>query len=76
MLVVINKIDKQNTRITWALERTFELFIDLGATDEQVDFPVIYASARLGKAGFAADLDAMTDITPVFDALHQVFPTP
>ncbi|MEK7122905.1 MAG: GTP-binding protein, partial [Patescibacteria group bacterium] len=51
VIVVINKIDKQNSRVTWALEKTFELFIDLGATDEQVDFPVMYASARAGKAG-------------------------
>lgn len=76
VIVVINKIDKPNARITWALERTFELFIDLGATDEQVDFPVIYASARSGMAGLAADLDAMTDITPVFDALLQYVPAP
>lgn len=76
VIVVINKIDKPNSRITWALERTFELFIDLGATDEQVDFPVIYASARQGKAGLAADLDVMTDITPVFDALLQYVPLP
>ncbi len=76
IILVINKIDKPNARVTFALEKTFELFIDLGATDEQVDFPVLYASARLGKAGIAADLDAMEDITPVFDAIVKYIPAP
>lgn len=74
IIVVINKIDKTNARITWALEKTFELFIDLGANDEQVDFPVVYASARSGKAGLAADLEKMTDITPVFETLVKYIP--
>jgi len=76
IILVINKIDKPNARVTYALEKTFELFIDLGATDEQVDFPVLYAAARLGKAGLAADLDEMTDITPVFDAIVKYIPSP
>lgn len=74
IIVVINKIDKTNARITWALEKTFELFIDLGANDEQVDFPVVYASARLGKAGLAADLEKMADIIPIFETLVKYIP--
>jgi len=76
IILVINKIDKPNARVTFALEKTFELFIDLGANDEQVDFPILYAAARLGKAGIAADLDAMEDITPVFDAIVKYIPSP
>lgn len=76
IIVVVNKIDKPNARITHAVEKTFELFIDLGANDEQVDFPIIYAAARLGKAGLSSDLEAMTDIMPVFDAILKYIPEP
>ncbi len=76
IIVVINKIDKANARVTYAIEKTFELFIDLGATDEQVDFPIIYASARAGKAGLTPDLESMVDIDPVFDALIKYIPAP
>ncbi len=76
IIVVINKIDKQNARVTHAVEKTFELFIDLGANDEQVDFPIIYAAARLGKAGLSSDLAAMSDIMPVFDAILKYIPPP
>lgn len=76
IIVVINKIDKQNARATYAVEKTFELFIDLGANDGQVDFPIIYASARNGKAGLSNDLDSMDDIEPVFDAIVRHIPPP
>ncbi len=76
VIVVINKIDKPNARITYALEKTFELFIDLGANDEQVDFPVIYAAARLGMAGLDGNLDTMTDISPVFEEILKYIPAP
>src|SRR3990167_5143509 len=59
VIVVINKIDKAGARSNWALERTFDLFIELGATDVQADFPVIYASGAQGKAGFEKDLEKM-----------------
>ncbi len=76
VIVVINKIDKPNARPQFALDKTFELFLDLGASDEIANFPVIYAAARLGKAGLKPDLDAMTDITPLFDAIMQYIPKP
>ncbi|MGB7931061.1 MAG: GTP-binding protein, partial [Gammaproteobacteria bacterium] len=50
-IVVINKIDRPGARAHWVLDQTFELFDRLGATDEQLDFPVIYASALQGYAG-------------------------
>lgn len=69
VIVVINKIDKKDVRIDWVLNKTFDLFIELGATDEQADFPVVYAAGALGKAGMTADLSTMKDITPLLDTI-------
>ena len=76
IIVVINKIDKNAARPEWVLNRTFDLFIDLGASEEQANFPVIYASAINGKAGTVADLAAMTDIAPLLDAVVKHIPLP
>ncbi len=76
VIVVINKIDKPNARIEWVLEKTYELFIDLGANDEQINFPVIYAAAKLGKADTHKDLEKMQDIRPLFDTILQEIPAP
>lgn len=76
VIVVINKIDVPEARVQWVLDQTFGLFVDLGATDEQVDFPVLYASAINGKAGKEPDLAAMKDITPIFDAIIEYIPAP
>jgi GTP-binding protein len=76
IIVIINKIDKPGARPEFALEATFELFLELGAGDHSLDFPVIYASGRAGKAGPEADLEKMTDITPVFDAIIEHIPSP
>ncbi len=69
IIVVINKIDKPDARPDWVLDQTFDLFVTLGASDRQADFPVIYASAKQGKAGTDANLEAMTDIKPLFEAM-------
>lgn len=74
VIVVINKIDKKDVRIDWVLNKTFDLFIELGATDEQADFPVVYAAGALGKAGLVADLSAMKDITPLLDVILTTIP--
>ncbi|TAK03827.1 translational GTPase TypA [Patescibacteria group bacterium] len=76
VIVVINKIDKKDARPEWVLNHTFDLFVDLGASEEQADFPVIYASAVNGKAGLTPDLEAMTDITPLFQAIVDHIPAP
>ena len=76
IIVVINKIDKAGARSQWALEATLELFLELGAGDHSLDFPVLYASGRDGKAGLEADLATMTDITPIFEAIVQHIPSP
>jgi GTP-binding protein len=67
-LVVINKIDRNGARPDWVLDQTFELFDRLGATDEQLDFPVIYTSALSGFAGMDADIQD-GDMTPLFEAI-------
>jgi GTP-binding protein len=60
IIVVINKIDRKDARPDWVLDKTFDLFLELGATDAQADFPVIYAAGSLGKAGLDEHLDQMT----------------
>jgi len=67
-IVVINKIDRPGARPDWVLDQTFELFDNLGASDEQLDFPVVYASALNGFAGLEADV-ADGDMTPLFQAI-------
>ena len=69
-LVVINKIDRDGARANWVLDQTFELFDRLGATDEQLDFPVIYASALSGYAGTDAEVRS-GDMTPLFAAIVE-----
>ena len=75
-IVVINKIDKPDARIQDVLNKTFDLFIELGADDQAADFPVVYASGRDGKAGLEPDLATMTDITPIFDIILKEIPAP
>jgi GTP-binding protein len=76
IIVVINKIDKPGARANWAADRTFDLFVDLGATDEQAEFPIIYASAVQGKASRVNDLEAMTDVKPLFETIVKTIPPP
>jgi len=76
VIVVINKVDVPEARVQWALDETFSLFADLGATDEQADFPVLYASAIQGKAGLEPELATMENIAPVFDAIVEHIPEP
>lgn len=69
-IVVINKIDRDGARPAWVLNQVFELFDKLGATDEQLDFPVIYTSAINGYA--TLDLDRpSSDMTPLFEMIVQ-----
>jgi GTP-binding protein len=76
IIVVVNKIDKQDARPEFALEATLELFLELGAGEHSLNFPVIYASGRDGKAGLEPDLSKMKDIIPVFDAIIKHIPSP
>lgn len=76
VIVVINKIDKPDARPAWVLDQTFDLFVNLGASDRQADFPVVYASAKQGKAGLENNLESMTDIKPLFETILKEIPTP
>ncbi len=76
IIVVINKIDLPEARVEWVLNQTFDLFIDLGASDEQSDFPVMYASAIAGKAGTDSDLSKMDGVAPLFDVIIKEIPAP
>ncbi len=77
VIVVVNKIDKPDARIPYVLDKTLELFLELGASDEVANFPVVYAAARLGMAGLEPDLEKMKDISPIFEAIlkHVQAPT-
>jgi len=74
-IVVINKVDRPGSRPDWVIDQVFDLFDKLGATDEQLDFPVIYASAINGVAGPEADQLA-EDMTPLFEIIRDNVPTP
>ncbi len=76
IIVVINKIDKPDARITYVINKTFDLFMELGADEQTAYFPTIYSSGKLGKAGLEPDLSKMTDIFPVFDAIIEHIPPP
>ncbi len=67
-IVVINKIDRPGARPDWVIDQVFDLFDNLGATDEQLDFPIIYASALNGIAGLEQDQLA-EDMTPLFETI-------
>ena len=74
-IVVINKVDRPGARPDWVMDQVFDLFDNLGATDEQLDFPVIYASALNGIAGH--DLDDMADdMTPLYEMIVKDVPSP
>jgi GTP-binding protein len=74
-LVVINKIDRDGARPDWVLDQTFDLFDRLDATDEQLDFPVIYASALHGYASTDSN-QREGDMTPLFEAIVSQVPPP
>jgi GTP-binding protein len=74
-IVVVNKIDKPGARPDWVVDQVFDLFDNLGATDEQLDFPVIYASSINGYAS-ADDTVREGDMTPIFQAIVDNCPVP
>ncbi|HYW04746.1 MAG TPA: translational GTPase TypA [Gammaproteobacteria bacterium] len=74
-IVVVNKIDRPGARPDWVVNQTFELFDRLGATEEQLDFPVVYSSALQGYAGLAPDTDG-GDMTPLFQLVADRVPPP
>lgn len=76
IIVVVNKIDKPDARIHHVLDKTLDLFLDLGADDESADFPIVYASAKNGLAGTTDKIEEMTDISPIFETILKEVPAP
>ncbi|OGM15406.1 GTP-binding protein TypA [Candidatus Woesebacteria bacterium RIFCSPLOWO2_01_FULL_43_11] len=76
IIVVINKIDRKDARPDYAIDKTFNLFLELGADEDNAIFPIVYASGRNGRAGVKSDLSEMTGIGPVFEAILEYIPEP
>lgn len=74
-IVVVNKVDRPGARPDWVVDQVFDLFDRLGATEEQLDFPVIYASALNGIAGLDVD-NLADDMTPLFQMIVDKVPVP
>ena len=74
-IVVINKIDRPSARPAEVLNEIYDLFIELGANDDQIDFPVIYTSARAGVSGFSTE-DLKEDLEPLFSTILEHIPAP
>lgn len=76
-IVVINKVDRENVRISEVIDDVLELFIDLGATDEQIDFPVIYASGLNGTSSYDEDISTQKHtMEPIFETIINTIPEP
>lgn len=74
-IVVINKIDRHGARPDWVMDQVFDLFDNLGATEEQLDFPVVYTSALNGIAGLDPN-DMADNMTPLYEAIVKYVPHP
>ena len=76
-IVVINKVDRENIRLNEVIDEVLELFIELGANDDQIDFPVIYASALAGTTSLSEDLSTQEHtMDPIFEAIVNTIPEP
>ncbi len=80
VIVVINKVDRPDARIAEVVDACYELFMDLDATEEQIEFPIVYASARAGRASLDRPQDGQmpdsADLEPLFQVLRQHVPAP
>ncbi|MET1001520.1 MAG: translational GTPase TypA, partial [Acidimicrobiia bacterium] len=75
VLLVVNKVDRPDARIAEVVDETYELFIDLGATEEHIEFPIVYANARAGWASLEVGVEG-TDLTPLRDLIVSHIPAP
>jgi GTP-binding protein len=80
VILVINKVDRPDARIAEVVDACYELFLDLDATDEQIEFPIVYASARAGRASLNRPADGTLpdspDLEPLFTVLRRAVPPP
>jgi len=75
VIVVVNKIDRPAARPDYVVDATFDLFIDLGASEEQTDFPIVYTRALEGRAGYSPE-EMAEDLLPLFDTIIEHAPAP
>jgi GTP-binding protein len=80
VILVINKVDRPDARIAEVVDACYELFMDLDATEEQIEFPIVYASARAGRASLErpadGELPASANLEPLFDTIRATVPPP
>jgi len=80
VILVINKVDRPDARIAEVIDACYELFLDLDATEEQIDFPIVYASARAGRASLNRPADGVLpdseNLEPLFDVIRDTIPAP
>ena len=80
VILVVNKVDRPDARIGEVVDETYELFLDLDATEDQIDFPIVYASARAGRAGLTKPADGgmpdSRDLEPLFQVISDTIPAP
>ncbi|GAB3164558.1 translational GTPase TypA [Microbispora hainanensis] len=80
VILCINKVDRPDARIAEVVDEVYELFIDLDATEEQIDFPIVYASAKAGRASLERPADGgmpdSSDLEPLFETIKNTIPAP
>ncbi len=80
VILIINKVDRPDARIAEVVDETYELFLDLDATEEQIDFPIVYCQAKTGQASLARPADGTSpdspDLEPLFDVIRSTIPAP
>ena len=80
VVLVVNKVDRADARIAEVLDETYELFLDLEATEEQIEFPIVYCHAKAGRASLNRPADGQSpdngDLKPLFDTLVSTIPAP
>ena len=80
VILVINKVDRSDARIAEVIDACYELFMDLDATEDQIDFPIVYASARVGRASLNRPEDGglpdSENLEPLFDVIRDTIPAP
>jgi len=80
VVLVVNKVDRPDARIAEVVDETYELFLDLDATEEQIEFPILYCSAKAGRASLERPADGAmpksTDLEPLFETILSAVPAP
>jgi GTP-binding protein len=80
VILIINKVDRPDARIAEVVDETYELFLDLDATEEQIDFPIVYCQAKTGQASLTRPADGTSpdspDLEPLFQVIRETIPAP